>query len=90
MHIAKALTMQQLADRVLLDDTSSEKAAREMVRRVDADCFTELVARSGLATRMTPAAFAHLDRAFTAHLQEREIRAHEAEIRMLPETGEAA
>lgn len=62
-----------LADRLVT--TPSAENAEALVATLDADCFTELVARSGVSGRLTGELFRLLDDAFTAHLAAREIRA---------------
>lgn len=66
-------TIEQLADRLVRTRTAG--SAEKLVIAVDADCFTELVVRSGLAGRLTRELFELLDCAFDAHLAAREIRA---------------
>lgn len=65
-------TVEHLAECLVNGRTPA--AAEALVVRLDADCFTELVARSTLSGRMTRELFRLLDEAFTTHLQAREIQ----------------
>lgn len=62
-----------LADR--LAAVPSTEAAEALVATLDPDCFTELIARSTLAGRLTRELFELLGDALDAHLAAREIRA---------------
>lgn len=62
-----------LADRLVT--TPSAENAEALVATLDADCFTELVARSTLAGRLTRELFELLGDALDAHLAAREIQA---------------
>lgn len=85
MLVSANQPVQQLADRLVRCRTAG--AADRLVQAVDADCFTELVARSTLAGRLNRELFLLLDAAFDAHTEARALERQAAEIAALPEAA---